>query len=244
MGAKEILAVALIVVVVFSILSTAIILFVIVYNKSQQLHEETLKSKILDSEIKTYETTVQNISREIHDNIGYDLNIVRTLLNNPIEIDHYRLISKLDEALSKLQNISRSLNAHHISEFDLIETLHKEFDFLSNNHSVKFKLQTYSNHLIWNAFTQLNLFRICQEAISNAIKHSGASQIIIEIKQLEYFHLISISDNGNGVQNLEVFNKSNGLINMKERSDFINAKLDFESLENIGTTVKISVPIQ
>jgi signal transduction histidine kinase len=244
METKEILAVALIVVVVFSILSTAIILFVIVYNKSQQLHEETLKSKILNSEINTYENTVQNISREIHDNIGYDLNIARTLLNNPIEIDHNRLISKLDEALSKLQNISRSLNAHHISEFNLIETLHKEFDILSNNHAVTFSLQTYSNQLVWNAFTQLNLFRICQEAISNAIKHSNASHIGIEIKQLENYHLISIADNGSGIQNLEPFNKSNGLINMKERAEFINAKLDFESSDTKGTSVKVLIPIQ
>ena len=200
MGTKEIVVVAIIVIVVFSILTTAMVLFVIIYNRTQRLHKETLKNKILESEIHTYEKTAINISREIHDNIGYDLNITRTLLESNLSDESVtiRIKQKVDDAMYKLQNISRSLVAHHMQSFNLIETLHREFDSLSINTNIQFKLMSNVETIHLSDIIQVNVFRICQEAISNAIKHGQANRIEIDVTEEENGLRIVICDNVKG----------------------------------------------
>lgn len=246
MGEEEIIAVAIITVAVFSILSTAIVLFVVVYNRTQRLHKETLKNKILESEIHTYEKTAINISREIHDNIGYDLNITRTLLEGDLSRPdtQSRIKQKVDDAMLKLQNISRSLIAHHLKSFDLIETLHKEFDTLSRNSTVQFKLICNVEILKLSDITQINVFRICQEAISNAIKHGQANRIEVDILVDENSLTISVNDNGKGFDQNEIKKQKNGTLNMMERAEFIQAQLTFSSIEGNGTQVKLLMPYQ
>lgn len=87
------------------------------------------------------------------------------------------------------------------------------------------------------------LFRICQEALQNAVKHSDADAAQIRLKQNEKGIRLTITDNGIGFDpHLPVQDRSYGLIGMRERSELIGGKLDIVSRLGNGTRVSVRIP--
>jgi signal transduction histidine kinase len=90
----------------------------------------------------------------------------------------------------------------------------------------------------------MHLFRIAQEAINNAIKHSNASQIRVTLGVEKSRGRLSISDNGSGMQASVGDNKGLGLRIMEHRCGLIDAELIFKSSKSQGTEVKCLFPIE
>ncbi|MCR4393320.1 MAG: ATP-binding protein [Dehalococcoidales bacterium] len=95
---------------------------------------------------------------------------------------------------------------------------------------------------------KLGLFRIAQEALNNARKHSKASQVNIDIRFNQNRIRMIISDNGEGFNAREALKRSSikgslGLLSMKERADLINADLNIESKPSQGTVVRVDLKL-
>jgi two-component system NarL family sensor kinase len=243
METREIIIVVGIVVVLLSFFCISIILFAVFYMKSKKLHAEQLKSRILSAEINAVETASKQISREIHDGIGSHLSIAYHLLETPeISKEIIESVStKINESLHKLENISRSLIAHHMEDFKLVETLHKEIDMQNLHGKLNMTLRNDIESLPLSGEKQLNIFRICQEAMHNAIKHGKADQIEIGITRIDKHLKIVIQDNGIGMTNIQDLKNKNGMINMKDRAEFVNAELIFHSSPDKGTKVELLI---
>ncbi|MES1216736.1 MAG: ATP-binding protein [Bacteroidota bacterium] len=93
-----------------------------------------------------------------------------------------------------------------------------------------------------NSSQALQLFRICQEAITNSCKHAKASQLTVAASSSESKFSISISDNGKGFDlKNDGLEGHYGLQNMKQRAGESNLQLSIESSLGKGTTITISV---
>ncbi len=91
-----------------------------------------------------------------------------------------------------------------------------------------------------NSFVGLNLYRICQEIINNAFKHSKATELIVNVKS-ENNVMIEIIDNGVGFD-LETVSKDGfGLANIKSRASEVGITLELESKLNCGVKYKLLV---
>lgn len=87
-----------------------------------------------------------------------------------------------------------------------------------------------------------NVLSMClKEAVTNVVKHSGATSCSISIKQSANETLLKVHDNGTGIDAKRDWSKGHGLRGIKERLDFVNGNLDFQSKN--GTTLYIRVPI-
>lgn len=87
-----------------------------------------------------------------------------------------------------------------------------------------------------------NVLSMClKEAVTNVVKHSGATSCSISIKQSANETLLKVQDNGTGLDAKRDWSKGHGLRGIKERLDFVNGNLDFQSKN--GTTLYIRVPI-
>jgi signal transduction histidine kinase len=86
-----------------------------------------------------------------------------------------------------------------------------------------------------------NLYLIAKEAINNAIKYSGCKNLNVEIKKSRDRLVMVISDDGKGFDPSTVVN-GNGLRNISERAEEMNAELNFNTSSN-GTTVRVSMRI-
>lgn len=90
----------------------------------------------------------------------------------------------------------------------------------------------------------LNLLNIARESLSNSIRHSGASQVQIQLFLLDDTFHMRISDNGSGFCYLPDKVQGHGLINIENRAQELNGSWELKSNPNQGTSITISVPIQ
>ena len=86
----------------------------------------------------------------------------------------------------------------------------------------------------------MNLYRTLQEAVNNAIKHSSAQIISIEIHCDADYIKISITDNGIGF-NEDLISKGNGLLNMEKRMEEIGGSIVFGASNNSGTAIELQI---
>ncbi len=86
-----------------------------------------------------------------------------------------------------------------------------------------------------------NVLSMCiKEAVTNVVKHSGASQCRIQIEPSRTELAIRVSDNGNGLNGANLNYKGHGVQGMRERLEFVNGCMEIS--QNSGTTIIIKVP--
>ena len=99
-------------------------------------------------------------------------------------------------------------------------------------------VENYKTTVQFTPNEALNIYRICQEAISNAIKHSGCTELIIKLESYSASgFLIEITDNGKGFDTEKEHPQHYGLINMQHRSEEAGVQLKIESVNSGGTKV-------
>ena len=238
------------------------ILILFLYQKKQVAFLQSLESLKLDHEknllktkLEIQEQTFQNISREIHDNIGLSLTLAKLNLNM-LELDKTEksreLILSSVELISKsindLSDISKSLNSEAISQQGLLNALQLEIDRLKRLNRFKIDFEIFGNAVYFDSQKELVLYRIAQEALNNIIKHADAQNICVKVAFDSSHIRLSIEDNGKGfllVKNEKTFqeNMKAGLVNMQIRSALINGDLELISEIGKGTTVTVTAPL-
>lgn len=219
------------------------------YFKEIEALKISHENALLLSQLEIQEQTIQNISREIHDNIGQKLTLAKFHLNTLNLSDLKKTISQvgdtaqiIGETIKDLSDISHSMSSEIILNNGLIKALEFESIQLKKLGIYKVNYKVTGNSIFLNANTDLVLFRIVQEVINNIVKHSKASIIDIHL----HYNLVSltleIKDNGVGFQMDE--NKYGiGLQNIKKRALILKGKLDICSSSQTGTLIKIEIPI-
>lgn len=241
------------------ILSMAIFISFIVYRYQQYQNSyykelENLKSihknEILQSRIEIQEQTFQNISREIHDNIGQKLSLAKLRLNtleinnvNSIQENLDQAINMIGESISDLSDISRSMSSEMILNNGLIRALEFETEQMQKSGKYKIELTVKGDGRFMDAKMELVLFRIVQEALNNIMKHSDASNICIIMNFSEDALLLDIQDNGKGFKLDGHDYKGSGLNNMQKRALALNGKFNINSTPGEGTTIHLKIPM-
>ncbi|MEJ5261858.1 MAG: histidine kinase, partial [Ignavibacterium sp.] len=191
------------------------------------------------------------ISRELHDNIGSQLTFIISSLDNVLYkesiSDSKNSINAIREfgrnALSDLRNTIWAMKQQH-GTFDglylKVNELVSRLNESLNDLKIEITNEVRSDFLLTST-QMLNLYRVIQEAIQNAIKHSGASFIKINFISNDSQLGFIITDNGKGF-NLNENNFGNGIINMKKRCSDIGGELLIES-DNSGTKISCFVKI-
>ena len=91
-----------------------------------------------------------------------------------------------------------------------------------------------------------HLLRIAQEAVTNVLKHAGASRIVIKLHTEARRISLRIRDNGRGFEQQDVFSSTGGhfgLIGMRERAERLGGELHLASHPGEGTEVEVTVPL-
>ncbi len=222
--------------------------------KNRQLQKENeLKDALIkvESQNKVQEERLR-ISRDLHDNIGSQLTFIISSLdnlkfqlnqNNPEAGKRIEVLNEFTRnTITELRDTIWAMNKDNILFSDLKVRIN---NFLENAQShishtefeVEMNESIDQNHS-FTAFEGINLYRVIQEAVNNAIKHADASKIKVSFEKVNNHFEVIISDNGKGIQNLNR-NSGNGMNNMHKRVADLGGELVMNSEPGKGTVLKI-----
>lgn len=196
----------------------------------------------------------RRIAAELHDNLGGQLSYISSnmdfILEAPASLTEEEKKNHLsrvnDTAKSTIADLRESIWALKKQQVEMDELADKIKLFAQNqlSHQVGIQLEVHENILrktVLSSAEALNIFRIFQEAINNALKYSGASKIILSIETNNLFaYNLSIADNGKGFDTNVALNDHYGIENMQQRSKDIHAILNINSKPHDGTAISLS----
>jgi signal transduction histidine kinase len=219
------------------------------YLSEIQIKNEIHQRELLATQLEIQQATMQQIGRELHDNIGQKLTLVslytqQLLYENKVpevseRIDQVSQI--INQSLQDLRSLSKTLTDDNISQKEIATLIQEEVD---NTNALK-KCEIHFEHNIENLeldFVHKNvLLRITQEFIQNSIKHSHCKNIFIKLKtSKENLWELNIKDDGVGFDTTKTLSNGIGLTNMKNRAKIIGADFNFISEADSGTSLNIS----
>jgi len=232
-----------------------LIFFVIVRQQQHKLYvkqkimKEDFHKQLMQSQIEIQEHTSAALSQELHDNIGQLLSSTKLLLGigmmelqtvpDPIKTAE-QTVSKV---IQDLRSLSKSLSKEWLQEFNLVENLQAEKNRINTSRNIIVDVASEYDKLPLTPEAQVMLFRVVQEALQNSIRHASPKHIHIEIKNKNHHFALNIRDDGSGF-NVEAAKKESlGLRNMEDRVQLLNGTIQWQSKENIGTSILIEIPV-
>jgi len=204
------------------------------------------ENQLLQSRIEVQEATFASLGKELHDNVGQLLGTAKMLIgvsqrNLIASGDTIRTADEtLGKAIHELRSLSKTLNKEWLEQFDLKENIRTEAERINTAGIIRVEVQDEAALVALKTEAQLILFRIVQEAMQNAVKHSGGRSIIIQLKANQDTLDITIRDNGTGFTEAAKPNGV-GMLNMKHRISLLNGTIEW-SHDIKGTEVLIQLP--
>lgn len=251
---SEIYTAILLITVIFVVLSVGFVIFMVNYKLKQGLHLKETKvlvaeyeKQLMQSQIEVQEMTMEDLGRELHDNVGQLLSSTKLLLGvtqrsiSEVPDTLSLALETLDIAIIDLRALTKSLDKEWLAQFDLVTNLETEISRINTAKEILIEF-THPGKLPMEAKAQIVLFRIVQEALQNAIKHADAANIMLNISIHQNRILLDIKDNGKGVKGTQL--KSGlGIRNMKHRTKLLGGMIEWVSSTG-GSEVKIELPIK
>ena len=234
-------------------LAVALVLLFLNYlkNKRRLLAEkENLRASfahtLLQSQLEIQEHAFDQISQEIHDNIGQALSLVRLHINTLGPVANGDKLHQADQLLGKaiqdLRNLGHLLNTSYIKNVGFIEAVRQLVSSLQRTGQFDISFTTTLSFADVDDEKAILLFRMIQETIHNIIRHAKATHIRLTIRGQQALEQICIEDNGQGFDLERALQNKNGIgiTNMMQRAQFAGVQLAIHSRAQQGTTVTIT----
>jgi len=222
-------------------------------NSTEKINQQ----KVISSKIVENQENEQNrIAKEIHDGIGQMLTGLKFSLES-INLDDKEKSAQKIEYLKKLsldiikgvRTATFNLMPPELSDHGIVSSLAKltqELSKLTGKEILFYNKTDFSQRL--DSLIEINIYRLTQEAINNAIKYAESSHIIVQLSHSNTLLSIIVDDNGKGFDVAAVDKKRNsesgmGMLFMKERIQYINGRVFFKSIPGEGTRITFNIPI-
>ncbi|GGF31200.1 signal transduction histidine-protein kinase/phosphatase DegS [Halobacillus andaensis] len=223
-------------------------------NVTQTLETAKEKQEFGLQIIEAQEEERRRLSREIHDGPAQSLaNVMlrsdlveRTFNERGIEeaLLEMRNVRKLvRSALYDVRRIIYDLRPMALDDLGLVPTLKKYLATVEEYNQLHIHFASLGEERRLESKYEVAIFRLIQEAVQNAVKHSEASSIDVKFELRKEMTKVVIKDDGKGFDPTVKKEKSFGLMGMRERVDMVNGELHIQSSPGKGTIVTIHMPL-
>ncbi len=197
--------------------------------------------------IEGQEEAARRFSHELHDELGQSLaGLKATMVNlQPADLEKRRgdCLQLLDESISNVRELSQLLRPLILDDFGLDAALR----WLLDRFEQRTKIQVEFHSRFGGRFPdeiETHLFRITQEALTNVVRHSGATRVQVDLRYEAEEVSLSILDNGTGFQSTQIpmTNRGLGLVGMRARAEQIAGNFTLKNEHGGGVRVEVRAP--
>lgn len=220
--------------------------------ESQMSRQKYISGKIIENQ----EQEQNRIAKDIHDGIGQMLTALSLNLESIDPLNQEKTAEKIgdlkiltDKIIKGVRTATFNLMPPELSDHGLVPALTKLAEELGKltGKTIFLYDKTGFDHRL-DSLMEINIYRLTQEALNNAIKYADSSQIIVTVSHSEDILSINVDDNGKGFDLVKVPSGGKGeggmgLTYMRERVKYINGRLFINSTPGKGTRVSINIPI-
>lgn len=243
--------------IIVLILAITLILFFFYFQQKKTAYlikqretQQSFEEEITKSKMEIQEQALQNISWEIHDNVGQLLSVAKMQLNmiqyslpDAQQIKVQETGDIIGKSLQELRGLAKALNPETIKNSGLIDSIKLEVDRFNRLNFINATLEISDDFYNLSDDKEIVLFRILQEFSNNTLKYSKAKNLKISLKYSSNQLDIYAEDDGIGFDINDPSKQHGiGLLNMKSRAKLIGGKININSSENSGTKLHISCP--
>lgn len=200
--------------------------------------------------IQTQEMERQRFARELHDGIGANLAVLKlylTALGKPktsADDIRARSLAVLETSVNDVRSLVHDMHPRHLHELGLGRSVAELVGLLNDSHQLAIEYLASDLPQTLPQSVEINLFRVVQELLQNALKHAQASKIDLSIHTEMAKIYIEYRDNGRGFDTGRLKDSpGNGLANIRQRVELLNGSCRFSSTPSVGTTVVVWVPL-
>jgi signal transduction histidine kinase len=187
------------------------------------------------------------IAKDLHDGLGQMLNAIKMNVNLNGSSKTEDLSRQIDDAIQESVRISENLLPSKLRDFDLATCIRSLCTQVRNAANMQISFESLGESQDIDQTQKINFYRIAQEALNNAIKHSRAQNIIVQLNEEDDIIQLTVEDDGQGIvaaSQTESTSGRNGMANMRERAEIMGGKFILESDENRGTLIIVEAPVQ
>ena len=238
---------------VAALLVQSAIIVSLLLNRSKRIAAEKEAQSLAGRILSAGEEERRYLARELHDDVSQRLAAVSietgTLENKMSESSEIKVpLGKLKKNLisicDDLHRMSRHMHPSVLDDFGLADALRSECGELSQRWGIPIELHCSKRFPEIPKSVALCLYRVAQESLWNAIRHSGGSKITIELKSDAEFVYMDISDDGKGFEPSTVQKTRRlGLASMSERIRLVSGTIRTLSAPGQGVTISVVAPI-
>ena len=195
-----------------------------------------------------HEDERKRMARELHDDLtqrlarmAIDVGRIENTTDAPAGIRSIR--EELVRLSDDVHALSYRLHPSVLDDLGLVEALRTECDRASRHGALRVEADFSGVEEVPRPETSLCIFRVAQEAVSNALRHAHATALTVKLVPARQGLQLSVRDNGRGFEAAEARARGSlGLASMRERIRLLNGELDIRSSPGQGTTVTAWVP--
>lgn len=237
--------------IILMLLMSGFIVVMVLFHRQQQLRnrqkmdqlQAEYEKTILGVEKEIQEQTLSYIGQELHDNLGQLLSLTKLNLHqaDPENISESKKL--INQAIKEVRSLSKTLNLDWAKAINLVEFIQNELHKIEKSGFCQTALHTHVESLDLGQDKKLVLIRIVQECLNNILKHAAPRLIEIRLEMEGDLLRLQVKDDGRGFDT-QAASQGMGLHNLKSRMEAIGGTLEISSIVDIGTEIKLLLPLK
>ncbi|HET7750131.1 MAG TPA: ATP-binding protein [Terriglobales bacterium] len=208
------------------------------------------RSELAQKLINMQESTLREISRELHDEFGQILTAVGSMLerakkhapeDSPLRAELREVSEVAQSTLESVRSLSQALHPVMLDEAGLETTVEWYLRTVEKQTGVDISYEKSGTPFAVEGSAGVHVYRVLQEALNNVARHSGARQAWVRLRFEPESLQLEVEDHGKGLSNNGA-RQGIGLVGMRERAELLGASLQFSQPLEGGTLVRLRVP--
>jgi len=201
--------------------------------------------------IATRETTLSQLSRELHDEVGQILTAIGSMLgraekqtpgDSPLRADLREVREMAQSSLNNVRSLSQSLHPSILDELGLESTFDWYLGTVERQLGLTVSYERTGTTVPVDGTVAIHVYRVLQEALSNVSRHAGTDRVWVRLRYLPGVLELEVEDHGSGVAP-RPGRRGLGLVAMRERAELVGGTIEFSRPNEGGTRLRLRVPL-